>query len=680
MQRNVPDAESSRCVYAVTLPVNALQQNRNLLFQMDDTHFSRVDGLWVNSVPKEEQVENSKREGGAGALDPEALLTGRTGSLESLQSQLSLTSPAPTPWGSTVSLSNSSVNLGQSTSAQGPESESSAATGWTRAVSVQNAGGMAPHPDGLGSCFPGSGFGRHVDVPPEARGPVRVTSYSSYNFGPVPRSSLGASALPTTYEDSVPSYLFRDDDGMRAPELWPAEDNRDIWSETRDIGSHLTLGVSGPRWAEPWNHRPFLTSLKSASSSGMAPLPPRRCASFAALPSDGAAPVATSLSANAARLVLEELRQERILLENMKERVPRVWLLLCAEIHRVQEILRQCCATSTSEESLAPGRSVANSVPDGMRPLSSQGQGMSSSGNSQFSLACSSSGSLNSDGNASLAATQARGDAMGSAAGLPSDPTLKDATEGGSLTRPGPIGGPQSDAAAFPNALPQGTGTKMSARNIVKKRCRVSVPADQYPDYNFVGRLLGPRGATLKKLEKETGCKIMIRGKGSIRKDKENEVRGKPGWEHVFSEPLHVILEAEMEESQADYALERAKELVELLLIPVPEDRDTLKREQLRELAMLNGTLRQSATEHEIPTGASPMSGSAGTQGSDAQSGTQAGRRSRRSLSGAGGSFSGSRPGTITTASAEASLTNSEYRIFGMTGSLGNMRLADMNS
>jgi hypothetical protein len=269
---------------------------------------------------------------------------------------------------------------------------------------------------------------------------------------------------------------------------------------------------------------------------------------------------------------------------------------------------------------------------------------------------------------------------MGSAAGLPSDPTLKDATEGGSLTRPGPIGGPQSDAAAFPNALPQGTGTKMSARNIVKKRCRVSVPADQYPDYNFVGRLLGPRGATLKKLEKETGCKIMIRGKGSIRKDKENEVRGKPGWEHVFSEPLHVILEAEMEESQADYALERAKELVELLLIPVPEDRDTLKREQLRELAMLNGTLRQSATEHEIPTGASPMSGSAGTQGSDAQSGTQAGRRSRRSLSGAGGSFSGSRPGTITTASAEASLTNSEYRIFGMTGSLGNMRLADMNS
>lgn len=35
--------------------------------------------------------------------------------------------------------------------------------------------------------------------------------------------------------------------------------------------------------------------------------------------------------------------------------------------------------------------------------------------------------------------------------------------------------------------------------------------------YNFVGRLLGPRGLTAKQMEQDLGCKIMVRGKGSMR-------------------------------------------------------------------------------------------------------------------------------------------------------------------
>ena len=38
--------------------------------------------------------------------------------------------------------------------------------------------------------------------------------------------------------------------------------------------------------------------------------------------------------------------------------------------------------------------------------------------------------------------------------------------------------------------------------------------------FNFVGRILGPRGMTTKQLEQETGCKIMVRGKGSMRDKK----------------------------------------------------------------------------------------------------------------------------------------------------------------
>lgn len=38
--------------------------------------------------------------------------------------------------------------------------------------------------------------------------------------------------------------------------------------------------------------------------------------------------------------------------------------------------------------------------------------------------------------------------------------------------------------------------------------------------FNFVGRILGPRGMTAKQLEHETGCKIMVRGRGSLRDNK----------------------------------------------------------------------------------------------------------------------------------------------------------------
>lgn len=144
-------------------------------------------------------------------------------------------------------------------------------------------------------------------------------------------------------------------------------------------------------------------------------------------------------------------------------------------------------------------------------------------------------------------------------------------------------------------------------RQSVRKRVKLRVPAEKYPDYNFVGRLLGPRGATLKRLERDTACRIMIRGKGSIRKDKEAEVRGKPGWEHVFHEPLHVVIEVAdaADDTTANRILARAKELVDLLLVPVPEERDELKRAQLRDLAILNGTHR-SVTDLLTPHAALP--------------------------------------------------------------------------
>lgn len=123
---------------------------------------------------------------------------------------------------------------------------------------------------------------------------------------------------------------------------------------------------------------------------------------------------------------------------------------------------------------------------------------------------------------------------------------------------------------------------------------KVFVPVHQYPDYNFVGRILGPRGMTAKQLEAETGCKIMVRGRGSMRdKTKEEMNRGKPNWEHL-SEDLHVIIQCEDTPNRCAVKMSRAIEEVNKLMVPQPEGEDELKRKQLMELAIINGTFRNS--------------------------------------------------------------------------------------
>ncbi|XP_056642714.1 protein held out wings isoform X2 [Diorhabda carinulata] len=126
---------------------------------------------------------------------------------------------------------------------------------------------------------------------------------------------------------------------------------------------------------------------------------------------------------------------------------------------------------------------------------------------------------------------------------------------------------------------------------------KVYVPVKEHPDFNFVGRILGPRGMTAKQLEQETGCKIMVRGKGSMRdKKKEDQNRGKPNWEHL-SDELHVLLTVEDTENRAQVKLQRAVEEVRKLLVPQADGEDELKKRQLMELAIINGTYRDSTTK-----------------------------------------------------------------------------------
>merc|ERR1712088_235127 len=145
-----------------------------------------------------------------------------------------------------------------------------------------------------------------------------------------------------------------------------------------------------------------------------------------------------------------------------------------------------------------------------------------------------------------------------------------------------------------PLILPDGVGPPIIHSE------KVYVPVKEHPEFNFVGRILGPRGLTAKQLEQETGCKIMVRGRGSMRdKKKEEQNRGKPNWEHLNDE-LHVLITVEDSENRAKLKLERAVEEVKKLLT-VSDGEDELKKRQLMELAIINGTYRDSSSKNSSP-------------------------------------------------------------------------------
>lgn len=119
-----------------------------------------------------------------------------------------------------------------------------------------------------------------------------------------------------------------------------------------------------------------------------------------------------------------------------------------------------------------------------------------------------------------------------------------------------------------------------------KLQKKLYIPMKEYPGYNFIGLIIGPRGNTQKRMEKETGAKIVIRGKGSVKEGRLQQKRDlKP--DPSENEDLHVLVEADTQE-----ALDAAAGMVEKLLQPVDEVLNEHKRQQLRELAALNGTIR----------------------------------------------------------------------------------------
>eukprot|EP00939_MAST-03C_sp_MAST-3C-sp1_P005546 g5546.t1 len=124
-----------------------------------------------------------------------------------------------------------------------------------------------------------------------------------------------------------------------------------------------------------------------------------------------------------------------------------------------------------------------------------------------------------------------------------------------------------NSASAAPSTGAPGTDTRV--------RRKVYVPVEQYPDMNWRGLLIGPRGSTQKRLESDSGCRVLIRGEGAQRE-------GAPP-QDGDDEKLHVLIIGDSEGQ-----VKVAEDMVNDIIFN-PDTTHNLKRDQLSHLASVNG-------------------------------------------------------------------------------------------
>ncbi|KAK0407325.1 hypothetical protein QR680_019136 [Steinernema hermaphroditum] len=125
--------------------------------------------------------------------------------------------------------------------------------------------------------------------------------------------------------------------------------------------------------------------------------------------------------------------------------------------------------------------------------------------------------------------------------------------------------------------------------NVKIHKRTIKIPIPEHPDgYKYIGRILGPRGISIRAMERDTGCKIAIRGRGSLKDPEQEELlRNCRGYKHL-KENLHVRVTTEVD-AGCSARLKAAEMLIRELLKPVD---DNYKQEQMLQLSMINGTYR----------------------------------------------------------------------------------------
>eukprot|EP01017_Pseudomicrothorax_dubius_P040922 TRINITY_DN6495_c0_g1_i1.p1 TRINITY_DN6495_c0_g1~~TRINITY_DN6495_c0_g1_i1.p1 ORF type:complete len:568 (+),score=130.25 TRINITY_DN6495_c0_g1_i1:41-1744(+) len=122
--------------------------------------------------------------------------------------------------------------------------------------------------------------------------------------------------------------------------------------------------------------------------------------------------------------------------------------------------------------------------------------------------------------------------------------------------------------AAFPGMNPH---VLASLNDPLKIKRKIYIPTDR--NFNYAGVIIGPRGSNQKRLEEETGCKILIRGRGS-QKDSIDD--------NDDPEPLHVLIIGDSE-----YHVSKAVEEIERIILTDPAVLNEIRQEQLKMVAKI---------------------------------------------------------------------------------------------
>ena len=120
--------------------------------------------------------------------------------------------------------------------------------------------------------------------------------------------------------------------------------------------------------------------------------------------------------------------------------------------------------------------------------------------------------------------------------------------------------------------------------------------------FNFVGKLLGPKGNSLKRLQEETLTKMAVLGKGSMRdKAREEELRlsKDPKYLHL-SEDLHVEVTAFAPPAEAHARLSYA--LTEVRKYLIPDSNDQIRQLQMKELEILSNMSAEPSLISQTPS------------------------------------------------------------------------------
>ncbi|CAC5399135.1 KHDRBS3 [Mytilus coruscus] len=198
---------------------------------------------------------------------------------------------------------------------------------------------------------------------------------------------------------------------------------------------------------------------------------------------------------------------------------------------------------------------------------------------------------------------------------------------------------------------------------------KVKIPVSDFPKFNFVGKLLGPKGMSLKRLQEETGTKMSILGKGSMRdKGKEDEMRKEGGKYAHLNEDLHLLIEVYSEISDCYARLSHALSEVQKYL--TPEYNDEITQQQMQEMNfMSNGSQpARGGGRGGAPPGRGAPRGAPAPRARGAPRGAPVGRGAPRGVAGRGAPVGRGRAAPPPVAPVAQSLETAGYDDYGVGG------------